>query len=178
MPLDNETKKLIRDMHQTCEGKGIGLAAPQVGVSKHLCIIRLDRELATKKDKVLNFVMINPEVVFFSDARKYMTEGCLSFPGEYYEIDRPSNIKVRFWGITNYPGFLAGDEPKVKEFEIAAKGWMSRVIQHEVDHLNGQLFINLGGKKLTEDSLDGREVIDWQNTKNVFNFTFVSGSNY
>jgi peptide deformylase len=148
-PLSPDDKKLIQDMWHTVDDQGVGLAAPQVGVSKKICIITLDPEMLPKKTKIKNnFVMINPEIVFESEVLCNIVEGCLSFPQEYYKITRPSNITARF------------QNEKGKYEEIKASGWLSRVIQHEVDHLNGRLFINIGGVKITHDQLNGERVID------------------
>ncbi len=153
-PLDEETKSLIKNMWETVNGKGIGLAAPQVGVNKQICIIHLPGELQDKpaKQKLprkdLNMVVINPVVTFTSQLENLMVEGCLSFPNQFYEIWRPANITVEFY-----------DENGKKNI-IKAKEWLSRVIQHEVGHLNGQVFIKLGGKKVDEKEIANRKIID------------------
>jgi len=151
-PLASEVKDLIKQMWETVQGMGIGLAAPQVGANKRICIIHMAKEGKAKKisykNKEQDFVMINPEIVFLSQTEALMTEGCLSFPGDYYEIWRPQGIKVRYF------------DEKGKLKEKTASGLLARVIQHEVDHLNGNLFINLGGKKIKEDDLKGREIAD------------------
>jgi peptide deformylase len=149
-PLTAQDKTLISDMWQTVEDKGVGLAAPQVNVSKKICIIGLDPEMIPKNQKIKNnFVMINPEITFFSQVKSNIIEGCLSFPEQYYKIIRPSNIIVKFFN------------EKGKVEIIKANGWLSRVIQHEIDHLNGQLFINMGGQKLERDDIkDKRDIVD------------------
>jgi peptide deformylase len=149
-PLTAQDKTLISDMWQTVEDKGVGLAAPQVNVSKKICIICLDPEMIPKNQKIKNnFVMINPEVTFFSQVKSNIIEGCLSFPEQYYKIIRPSNIIVKF------------QNEKGKWESIKASGWLSRVIQHEVDHLNGELFINMGGEKLERENIKNkREIVD------------------
>jgi peptide deformylase len=161
-PLNYSTKELIREMYKTVKGKGVGLAAPQVGASKQLCIIKLDRDMAEKKDKILEFVMINPKITFYSDMEVEMLEGCLSFPGDYYEIFRPSNIVVEFFTVDNFQAFIDNPkiEPVLKKKILQAGGWMSRVIQHEVDHLNAKLFVNMDGIKLKESELGDRKIID------------------
>jgi peptide deformylase len=161
-PLDLKTKELIKNMWQTVEDKGVGLAAPQVNVSKQLCIIRLDSEMANKKDKKLEFVMINPKITFYSEVQKNMIEGCLSFPDQYYEIKRPLNICVEFWTIANFAEIIQNPNKKeiLKKQQLKATNWMARVIQHEVDHLNGELFIFKGGQKIESKDLNGREIID------------------
>ena len=148
-PLSNNTKTLIHDMWDTVRDKGVGLAAPQVNVSKQVCIITLDPEMIPKKQKVRNnFVMINPEIIFYSEVTCKIIEGCLSFPEQYYKIDRPQNIVVKF------------QNEKGKYEEIKASGWLSRVIQHEVDHLDGNLFINKGGTKIEPKQIEGEVVVD------------------
>jgi peptide deformylase len=148
-PLDNETKKLIYDMWDTVRDAGVGLAAPQVDVSKQICIITLDPEMIPKKSKMKNnFVMINPVVTFFSEVECSIIEGCLSFPKQYYKIIRPQNIIVKF------------QNEKGKWEELKANGWLSRVIQHEVDHLNGELFIFKGGTKIEPKEARDEGIID------------------
>jgi len=147
-PLDNSTTTLITDMWATLAEKGIGLAAPQVGVNKQICIIHLIADARPKGKKDLNFVMINPKIVFESQVENLMVEGCLSFRRFFYEIWRPANISVEFFN------------EKGKKRTLKAKEWLARVIQHEIGHLQGNLFIKMGGKKIKKDDLKGREVID------------------
>lgn len=148
-PLDGETKQLIADMWDTVRDQGVGLAAPQVDVSKQICIITLDPEMIPKRQKIKNnFVMINPQITFYSSVECNIVEGCLSFPKQYYKIQRPQNITVKF------------QNEKGRWEQINASGWLSRVIQHEVDHLNGDLFINKGGQKIEVEDLDDREIVD------------------
>jgi peptide deformylase len=149
-PLSPQDKTLIADMWQTVDSKGVGLAAPQVSVSKKICIICLDPEMMPKSQKIKNnFVMINPEITFSSQVKANIIEGCLSFPEQYYKIIRPSNIIAKF------------QNEKGKWQHLKASGWLSRVIQHEVDHLNGKLFINMGGQKIETDDIKNRkEIVD------------------
>ncbi len=158
-PLSPEIKSLIDQMWQTVKGLGIGLAAPQVGANLRLCIIHLakehkDAEKKSKNKKIVyskndqDFVMINPEIIFLSQTQVLMTEGCLSFPDEYYDIWRSQGIRVRY------------QDERGKKHEKTVSGLLARVILHEVDHLNGNLFINLGGKKLKSESIDKTKIID------------------
>jgi peptide deformylase len=149
-PLSVEDKALIANMWETVDTKGVGLAAPQVSVSKRICIICLDLEMIPKNQKIKNnFVMINPEITFLSQVKANIIEGCLSFPDQYYKIIRPSNIIVKF------------QNEKGKWEYVKAGGWLSRVIQHEVDHLSGKLFINMGGIKIETDNIKNRkEIVD------------------
>jgi len=147
-PLNTENKELIQEMWEMVKGKGVGLAAPQLGVSKKICIIHLseDKELR-KRFKQPDFVMINPKITFTSKLESLMIEGCLSFPSDYYEIWRPANIVVEYY---NEQG---------QKKSIRAKDWLSRVIQHEIDHLNGNIFIKMGGKKIKDEDLTG-DIVD------------------
>ncbi len=147
-PLDGDTKNLIKDMWRAVKGKGVGLAAPQVGVSKKLCIVHLTDDIRGKNSKQSDFVMINPRVVFSSQIEALMVEGCLSFPEQYYEIWRPANVILEYF-----------DEFGKKK-TLKAKDWLARIIQHEVDHLYGKIFIKMEGRKLTEKELASKTVID------------------
>ena len=148
-PLDLETKYLIRDMWNTVDGIGVGLAAPQVGVSKRICIICMDTDRLPKGVKIKNnFVMINPKITFYSEIKSNMVEGCLSFPEEYWNISRSANIICEYYN------------EKGKKDIIKASGWMARVILHEVDHLDGKLFIKMGGTKIKAENIDQHEVVD------------------
>lgn len=115
-----EIRELIFNMKETLEPKkGVGLAAPQVGISKKVIVVRA-------KKKLLAF--INPEIIKRSFKKTSDTEGCFSFPGLWLEIKRTETIKVK-----------ALDE-NGKEVFIDAQGFLSMVFQHEIDHLNGILF--------------------------------------
>ena len=104
---------------------GIGLAAPQVGVLLRLCIVDL---MADKKRTPI--VMINPEVIAESDELASREEGCLSLPGQYAHVVRPSHVKVRFTDETGAGREIEGD------------GLLSACLQHEIDHLDGVLFVD------------------------------------
>jgi peptide deformylase len=124
-----ETKqftKLLDDMAKTMlEKDGIGLAAPQVGISKRIIIINT-------KDGPM--AMINPRISKKSWRKDTEEEGCLSVPGIYGNVKRHSTIKLKL------------TTPKGKDLEIEAKGLFARVIQHEIDHLDGILFIDKAKK--------------------------------
>jgi len=142
-PLNLETKSLIQEMWQIVKGKGVGLAAPQIGVSKKICIIHLseDKEIAKKLKQKSDFVMINPKIIFSSRLESLMIEGCLSFPDQYYQIWRPSNVTVEYFNEEGKKQILKGSD------------WLSRVIQHEIDHLHGRIFTEMGGKKIEDEEL-------------------------
>ena len=165
LPLSTPDLELVKNMWLTVQGIGVGLAAPQVGVSKKLFIVRLsqDKELA-KKLKESDFVVINPKINFFSQNKISMIEGCLSFPEEYWDIVRPEIIQLEYDTIKNLKEVVNKNAKPIyhKSKKLLAKGWLSRVIQHEYDHLLGKIFIKAGGKKLTKKDLANLEenVID------------------
>ncbi len=114
---------LIADMHDALKrDRGIGLAAPQVGVSKRLFIVGLD-------DEPLR-VFINPRIIASSEETCEYEEGCLSFPGLYFGVVRPSAVDIEALDMYGKP------------FRLSADGLLARVIQHEYDHLDGILFID------------------------------------
>jgi peptide deformylase len=104
---------------------GIGLAAPQVGVSLRLAVIDLQRE-----DRRAPIVLVNPEIVAASPETEPHEEGCLSLPGQYADVVRPRAVTVRYL-----------DEGGARQ-EVAAEGLLARCLQHEIDHLDGVLFVD------------------------------------
>ena len=124
--------KLIEDMKETLKvADGCGLAAPQVGVNKRLVIVD-GRELSDTYDYLKDFfrVMINPVVLEESEETCEYSEGCLSVPGIYAEVRRPSKIKVEYYN-ENF-------EKVVEEFDQFG----CRMVQHELSHLEGNLFVD------------------------------------
>ena len=125
--VDNDLRKLLDDMLETMyAAPGIGLAAVQVGILKRLIVIDISKD----KEKKNPLFLINPEIVSKSKNTSIHEEGCLSLPGHFAEIERPAECHINF---LDYNG---------KKKEISAKGLLSTCIQHEVDHLNGILFID------------------------------------
>lgn len=122
---DKSLQVLIDDMFDTMyDAKGVGLAAPQVGVSLRLSVIDV------KGDKSEQMVIINPEIVS-AVGEKEFEEGCLSVPGAYDTVVRAEKVKVKAL------------DRQGKPFEIEAEGLLGECLQHEIDHLNGKLFIDL-----------------------------------
>lgn len=122
---NNSIKKIIKNMKDTMyNSSGIGLAATQVNIHKKIIII----DIFKKKKKLLIF--INPNIIWKSKKKIFNKEGCLSFPGIYKKILRFNKIKIKFQNI------------KGKNFKFKINGILSFCIQHEIDHLNGKLFIN------------------------------------
>tara|TARA_B100001248_G_scaffold201698_1_gene155930 strand:- start:1692 stop:2216 length:525 start_codon:yes stop_codon:yes gene_type:complete len=125
--VDDEIKKLLDDMLETMyAAPGIGLAAVQIGILKRLIVIDISKE-NEKKNPIF---LVNPVIISKSTDTSVYEEGCLSLPGHFAEIERPAECKVEY---IDYDG---------KKKEIKAKGLLSTCIQHEVDHLNGVLFID------------------------------------
>ncbi len=128
----DDIRALIRDMFETMyAAPGIGLAAIQVGVPKRLLVIDLQEPEEEGGEPVRRpLVFINPEIVENSDREVPYTEGCLSIPDQYAEVERPDVVRARW----------LDDQGKEQEGEFG--GLMSVCLQHEVDHLNGVLFID------------------------------------
>jgi peptide deformylase len=125
--IDPELRLLVDDMFETMyEAPGIGLAAIQVGVAKRLIVM----DLAKKEEPKAPQVFINPQVLWRSDEKSTYEEGCLSIPEFYEEVERPSRVRVRFLD-------LAGADQ-----EVEADGLFATCLQHEIDHLDGVLFID------------------------------------
>jgi peptide deformylase len=125
--VDESIRDLARDMLRSMyTAHGIGLAAPQVGIHKQLLVIDLDPEEASSPPLVL----INPEITAFGSSLNTYEEGCLSIPKVYLQVVRPSTVEVNFRDEQGRPRRLKAD------------GLMARCIQHELDHLNGVLFVD------------------------------------
>ena len=121
--VDDEIKNLLDEMFITLEKSGgIGLAAPQVGKNIRLFIVQLEEDAG--------MVFINPEIIRTSDEQCSMEEGCLSIPKVYEKVVRPKDVTLQYMDING------------KRQLIHAGGLLSRVIQHEYDHLNGVLFVD------------------------------------
>jgi peptide deformylase len=129
---DKNLHTLIDDMIETMrEAPGVGLAAPQIGLSERLLVIEYyereeDEENEEAPKKV--WAVINPEIMKASDDMVMGVEGCLSIPGLLGEVERHAEVQVK---ALNRHGKL---------MKIKAKGWLARIFQHEIDHLNGILF--------------------------------------
>jgi len=122
---DSELRKFVADLFETMyASQGIGLAAQQVGVAKRVTVI----DLSLGKDPAQKLVLVNPEVIF-KEGKQYEEEGCLSFPEIREKISRAAKVRVR-----------AQDEHG-KWFEMDGEQLLSRAFQHEIDHLDGTLFI-------------------------------------
>ncbi|MDB5528281.1 MAG: peptide deformylase [Devosia sp.] len=125
--VDDDIKALAKDMLDTMyDAPGIGLAAPQIGVMKRIVVM----DLAKEGEKPEPMVLINPEITKFSDVVQTTEEGCLSIPELYYDVERPDAVTVKYTD-------LDGNEV-IKD----AEGKLAVCIQHELDHLDGVLYID------------------------------------
>jgi peptide deformylase len=126
--IDESIKKLVKDMFESMYGaNGLGLAGNQVGEGKSIVTIDLSKE-NDYKNPPPPLAMINPEIITFSDEEVEYQEGCLSIPKFYETVTRPAGVEVVYLDLDG------------KEIKLEAEGLLARVIQHEVDHLNGILF--------------------------------------
>ena len=125
--VDDKIREFLDDMLETMyAAPGIGLAAVQVGILKRIIVIDISKD----KEKKNPLFLINPEIISKSKKTSVYEEGCLSLPGHFAEIERPAECQIKF---VDYNG---------KEKELIANGLLATCIQHEVDHLNGVLFID------------------------------------
>ena len=125
--VDADVRRLAEDMLDTMyDAPGIGLAAIQIGVPRRMLVIDVSREDEENKP----MVFINPEIVASSDERSVYEEGCLSIPDYYAEVERPATVTVNY---VDRDG---------KQQAIEADGLLATCLQHEIDHLNGVLFID------------------------------------
>ena len=125
--VNNDLRKLMDEMLETMyEAPGIGLAAVQVGILKRLIVIDVSKD-KEKKDPLF---LINPEITFKSNKTSTYEEGCLSLPGHFAEVERPAECHLNF---VDYNG---------NKKDIKANGLLATCIQHEIDHLDGILFID------------------------------------
>ena len=124
--VDDGVRKLMKDMLETMyKAPGIGLAAIQVGILKRIVVIDISKE--EKKNPLF---LVNPEIIYKSKNTSVYEEGCLSLPGQFAEIERPAECHIKY---IDYNG---------KEKKLETKGLLATCIQHEIDHLNGILFID------------------------------------
>ena len=144
--VDDEVRRLLADMLETMyDAPGIGLAAPQIGVSRRLVVVDVaERSVAENDEGPVTAMpdadaapvepqpikLVNPEIVWASEERSRYEEGCLSIPDYYEEVERPARVRVRYL-----------DETGAAQ-EIEADGLLATCLQHEIDHLDGVLFID------------------------------------
>jgi peptide deformylase len=125
--IGDEIRTLVADMFETMyEAPGIGLAAIQVGVPSRMIVMDLSKREAEAEPRVF----INPEITWSSEEKSLYEEGCLSIPEVHEDVERPARVKIRYLDLEGKP------------HEEDAEGLFATCIQHEVDHLNGVLFID------------------------------------
>ncbi|MEM7225722.1 MAG: peptide deformylase [Pseudomonadota bacterium] len=125
--VDDELRQLMDDMLETMyDAPGIGLAAPQVGVLKRIIVVDCAREGEPPKP----YKMVNPELLWLSEEEAVYEEGCLSLPDHYADVRRPASARIAYL-----------DENGVAQ-ELEAEGLLSTCVQHEMDHLEGVLFVD------------------------------------
>lgn len=135
---DRKLARILDDMYDTMiEYDGVGLAAPQIGLDARIAIVDIDDELGTIE-------MINP-VIIETSGEQSGPEGCLSFPGLFGEVTRPNFVKINAF------------DRKGRKYTLEAEEFLARAIQHEIDHLDGILFITKVTRYLEEDELKGVE---------------------
>lgn len=121
-----ELRKLVADMFESMYfHKGVGLAAPQIGISKRISVI----DCSVGEDEEQKIVLINPEILK-AEGRQRTEEGCLSVPGFFEHVTRPDRVTVR------------AQDVKGEAYEVSGDGMLGRALLHETDHLNGRLFFS------------------------------------
>lgn len=146
--VDSEVRTLLDDMLETMyAAPGVGLAAPQIGVTRRVIVV----DAADRNEPPAPLKLVNPEVIWASDDLSSYEEGCLSVPDHYDDVVRPARVRVRYL-----------DETGTSK-ELDADGLLAVVLQHEIDHLNGTLFVdhlsslkrNMILRKLTKGKKNG-----------------------
>ena len=124
---DDDLKRLVQDMFETMyHAEGIGLAAPQIGLSKRVIVIDLRRE----DEPDARLALVNPTIVWESREKDKAPEGCLSIPGLEEVVPRPEAVEIE------------GFDPEGRPISVEADDLFARALQHEIDHLDGVLFID------------------------------------
>ncbi len=125
--VDDEVRALVRDMFETMyDARGIGLAAPQVGVSRRVIVLDVEEEPGASN----RLTLVNPRLVDRTSRKDKQTEGCLSIPGVEGVVERPVSVVVD------------GEDVEGRSVRVEADGLFARALQHEIDHLDGVLFVD------------------------------------
>jgi peptide deformylase len=140
---DVSLRQLAADMHATMDdAPGVGLAGPQIGVMRRIIVVHVPGEYVGEGESDIRVTLLNPEIIK-GYGREVATEGCLSIPGWVGDVPRYESITVKAMDLNN------------RDIRIKAQGYYARVIQHEVDHLDGILFVDR-----VEDKSTLREVVE------------------
>ncbi|MBX6341183.1 MAG: peptide deformylase [Thermomicrobiaceae bacterium] len=143
--VDDEVRRLAADMFETMRAaKGVGLAAPQVGILRRIIVVGIPEGLEGEDSPGVELALVNPEIVKAS-GRQVGVEGCLSIPGWYGDVPRAMHVTVKARDLND------------KEVRIKASGYLARTLQHEIDHLDGILFIDRMEDKSTLHYLSEEE---------------------
>ncbi|MGH2560078.1 MAG: peptide deformylase [Thermomicrobiales bacterium] len=127
---DDSLRRLANDMHETMDAApGVGLAGPQVGVMRRIIVVRVPADYDETDEPDFIATLLNPELVK-SSGRVVAAEGCLSIPGWVGDVPRAEHVTVKAMDLDN------------RQIRIKATGWRARVLQHEIDHLDGVLFLD------------------------------------
>jgi peptide deformylase len=142
--VDAEIRKLIEDMVETMrEEPGVGLAAPQIGISSRIIVVEYVEDEEDENAKPRLFAVINPEIIRTSDETEMGIEACLSVPNLVGDVERYSEIVVK------------GLNKQGKPTKIKVGGWLARIFQHEIDHLDGILFTDRAERVWQPQESDG-----------------------
>ncbi len=159
---DVKLQTLIDDMVETMlDAPGVGLAAPQVAVSQRVIVVRLPDDPESQKEygdqAGVLYVVVNPEIIRASKDMVDGVEACLSIPGYYGTVSRHQAVTVR------------GQDRTGKEMRIKADGWLARVFQHEIDHLDGVLFIDKASEiwRSAPSSGEADDDADWHEINEI-----------
>ena len=145
--VDDALRRLAADMHETMlAAPGVGLAAPQVGITRRLIVVHVPEDYE-EGAPATTLTLVNPEIVR-SQGRELGTEGCLSIPGWVGEVPRFESVTVKGMDLDN------------KDVRIKARGFVARVLQHEIDHLDGILFVDRVEDKSTLHRVPERETTE------------------
>ena len=135
---DHRLHVLLKDMADTMyKAEGVGLAAPQVGILRRVAVVDVSEDHSGLLE------LVNPEIIE-RDGSQTGREGCLSLPGRQGVVTRPMKVKVRY------------QDRKGDEYELETEGFEARAICHELDHLDGTLYIDVMDRELTEEEIKGR----------------------
>ena len=147
-----EIETLAADMLATMyDAPGVGLAAPQVAVSQRLIVVRLPDDEESREEHGeeagVIYVLANPKIIKSSKEMVTGVEACLSIPGYYGEVERHESVVI------------TGQDRHGKNIRVKARGWLARVFQHEIDHLDGQLYIDIASEvwRARDDETEGEE---------------------
>jgi len=126
---DKDLQKIIDDMVETMrEAPGVGLAAPQVGLLDRLIVVEYDEDDEVEDSPKKLYVVVNPEIIQASEETEMGIEGCLSIPGLVGEVERSLAVVIK------------GQNRRGQPLKFKAEGWLARIFQHEIDHLDGVLY--------------------------------------